>query len=293
MHSSATRAKPIDRCAAVRELLPAYVEQELNEAAAGRVQAHLSSCAECRKEASRYRTALHALNARTPAQPGDLYPAFAARLARQSRPSPARRLRWAATCACAALTLAAGAFVLSSRAPRQVGPGPLIHAAVGAPQAPAPSAGVQLAQKPAADATTTNSEPPPAQDAVSPAASSADPSAQAQPSPTARRTKRHVHRAHIEPASFLDVVPRVGATARQQMEDRAHTAASPASAGSSGLPTATPNASHPGARPIRYVPAVDERIRVGDRVSRVKGEAGIDAQGRITVIRVTADTVEE
>jgi hypothetical protein len=95
--------KQLNRCHKFRDKLSAFAAGELNPSEMEQVQEHIRSCPACSAEAEQYRSALTLLrDAPQAPPPGDLYPSFAARLAREDKALDVKRmrLRWASAAVC-------------------------------------------------------------------------------------------------------------------------------------------------------------------------------------------------
>jgi predicted anti-sigma-YlaC factor YlaD len=81
-------------CGKVQDLLPAYLDRALQGAPSIQVEQHLAHCAPCAAATEDYRLAVGALERAAAAPAADLWPAMAARLAREPSRQPLRK-RWA------------------------------------------------------------------------------------------------------------------------------------------------------------------------------------------------------
>lgn len=269
------------RCGDVRGRLDAYVEQELTADEAAGIRAHLDRCAVCRIEEARVRRALEPL--RQPelkSMPASVAQGLYARLAAMPAPRQRRvgRLRLAG--ALASVLLLSVCFAVAWR-PDASGP-------TNAPEyAGAPRATPSNAAMPDRDAKP-DLEPPPriAEEAalamVREVRSGPDPD-----QPRAPMVRRIGRKRPVNPApevAFLDVADSRGITARELLQRRSAPAAPDQAEGAERRPLFL--------RPGRVEETLNERVRIGDQVTELHGEAEWDASGRLMAMRVRAETSE-
>ncbi|MCC6729777.1 MAG: zf-HC2 domain-containing protein [Chthonomonadales bacterium] len=299
-------------CRNARALLPAYVAGELTEREQRLVRSHLDRCGACGAEEGAMRGALSLLAARAPrAAPPDLWAGLQARIDLEAprRPGPTGAPRWALGAACALLvaltawaTISVGrvgptsAAVGPARQPlvalvvEPVSPSSRLQAADANAPAQAREAGPSAALPAQAEPRSRSGPAPPAPER-----------AEAEPSP-ARRARRAPRRQRLTaapppaPSSFLDVRDASGRSARDVMRlaearriDRAARADARELTRPEAVTVPAPMAEARGRRPVVFVEVPEERVRVGDRVMRVRGESGWDARGQLAVIRVRAE----
>ena len=200
----------ISRCKEVRDRLGAYVDGDVPAAEHELIARHLRICAECRREEQALRRALEALKSSRPdGAPDSLLARFHAGLAEPQPvilrvPLMARTAVGLAT----ALVLITLVWALPWRAPNhapittQRGPSTTaFRAADAGARAPRASSSVKSPRlrRRVASAAALN--------VVSPHRTE----------PEARSARLYRPKRHREPAHFLDVVPAVGPTARQQL----------------------------------------------------------------------------
>lgn len=255
MQPRETERRPLSRCAEARRLLSAFAENELSAEERRRVLGHIEICSACSREAADYEAALAVFASACPAEaPPDLFASVSARIdrieARRRRFSST--LRWAATAACLLLVVGAGAVTaryLSLSASQNSAPPRT--AAVEEGQLDAPKTGNGREDPFVADASPNPGKLPP---------------------------KRNVP----PPASFEDVQDERGESLRS-LRNRRVTSAEPLPGPWDHLPDVPEDR-----KPVTIEAAVDERIRLGDMVTIIRGESGYDAKGRLALIRLDA-----
>lgn len=274
--------KPIGktRCPESRALLPSYVEGELRPEDRERVAGHLQICSACRAEEKQFRASLGALAASEHVSaPSDLYAGFSTRLyaAENAFRVRAMRMRFAGAAACLLLVTAVGAKPLLIRyfapAPEEDGIVKIV---------PEPSAVITFKhdRKVAARKASGAGRIAVKDDSsiVTPAPPVAEPR-----KPSIRR-KPDV--SGPPPLDFLDIQPKEGLSAREQI---ASGEARGTSVGSDAVPV----------RPDRSVNSFDnpgfiaernERIQVGDTVTTVKTGYQLDVEGRRKVVNINIGT---
>jgi hypothetical protein len=306
----------LNRCPDARALLPEYVEGELSSAETARVAGHLQLCGGCRAEEARFRQAMGLLSApRSLPEHGDLYAGFAAKLDRHEnrfRLRP-RQLRWAGSLACLLLVVGVSASVVQMgwlRGPDK----PRIDVGI-APPAPLPHPDVVKGEKnhlngivpksmDKGDPSEVVTPEPDVPEITIPKDELTVPS----PDPVIAREERPERRGSrgVEgsdgPPSFTAVRDKHGRTASDLFRERRTAAASaPKRTVRDIVDPVQPNAGVT-ADPAPYavnmpsapnvsviVPSKEERVRVGDRVTRVRRETGYDADGELALIRIKAE----
>lgn len=285
----------IGRCREARELLPAFVEDELEADKLDRLSLHLKSCADCRFQEAQYRRALGVLDSpavRAPEFVGDLYPGFLAKLeARRPAIHRTPRLQWAAALACLVLVVAVGAAPLRHwLATRSHGneraPTPSVMA-TGIPNL-LPPRGVPGSEIPNGVGPNISKQPNRFVEKAVPDHVDVDSTIQQSDESVdnnQRGSKRvaSMDRRNGQPRSFLDVRAADGSNARDliaRISKRSDGAAP-------GEQAITPK----DLRPSNDLVAVrEERVQVGEKVTQVKTGYETDSAGRRTGIHVEIGT---
>jgi len=283
------------RCKEVISRLDAFVEGELAEPEEQVVREHLAGCATCRRERDRIARAMGALHSvARPAVPEGvrrgLYARIAELEARRLRPAFLRPL---AVGLAAVLLVAAGAawvqFSPNSREDRER------RSAVTRPVRPALShtdpIGPRLAM--------VQPAPPPEPSGAK--QSSVEPNAKTVSGSAVRTPKRSTHYRKTAPApipeSFLDVADSRGITARDLIEARSgmpitlQTPPLPLDGDGQPVVQHRPRAVRP--PELRTAETLNERVRIGERVTELHGVAQWDENGRLRTMHVRAETVED
>jgi len=298
------RQKPLPRlCAETECVLPAYVEGELSPALAERVRVHLEGCRRCRESEGGYRAALAALCSAPRLQaPDDVRAGFHAllreRIAREA--ARAAALRWAGAAACLLIVGVAGARIVSKGSdaartepspavrgstlssssaapPRQPLSSHAAPATLGAPSGAAGSHGPAPLVAPASRSSETGGSP-----VVT---------AQATPGADRASAARPRGRRPVTSVAFLDVRDASGRSARELLQRVARHERLPAASDRWPVPTGPGSAAAPSPdrRPVVVAETMDERVRLGGETLRVTGERGVDATGRLALLRVRAE----
>jgi hypothetical protein len=309
----------LNRCADVSALLPGYVEGELSAAENRRVAGHLEICAACRREETEYRQAMGLLRApRETARPGDLYAGFAAKLAKHETTSARRQLqlRWAGMAACLLLIAGAGAsrLLLNGQGLEKV------RAIIPDKKIAAATSPDRTNRAPGQEKVIVKNIPTPdnidvkdrTDDMFAPPFVSAAPSRSALsggPNTNSdypvRRQPHATHHNTVKPAQIAlrsagneaidrstpHGVPGPG-VADGGMTDRM-SEAMPAGTVDEKLDTAAlGKIAIPARKPVCIVQDMNERVRVGDTVTNIKADSGWDANGRLALIRIKAETIQ-
>jgi len=285
---------PSARCREIRARLDAYVEHELSADAAAAVRAHLDGCPVCRTEETRIVRALLPLRAWTPGQaPSDLAAGLHARIAAMQ--APHRRNVWRLQIAGAAASVLLVAVCIATGL-RHNSPG--MSASDDAPVGRALRSGTETTPRAAANIPAPGSSIAPSSElkalrapgatlAPAPGTVPTPATADARPPRTART------RPTPAPRSFLDVADSRGVTARALMSGvaRRPEANPDASNVTQPLPATVVRRTAP-QPPPRFEQTLNERVRVGDQVTELYGEAKWDESGRLRAIRVRAETAD-
>jgi hypothetical protein len=279
-----------------------------------RVAGHLEICAACRQEEARYRRSLALLRAapRVPC-PDDLHSAFTARLRRCNTRAyrVQRSLRWAMGAACLLLITGASASFLNvqfqfwkianlaEKPLPKVTPSPVAPPVISHPASPVRKEGqvppvVPLEGDPPAS-TSGNI----AANRIAPAPV-VEPTNRAQPPRrVALPRRRPAAQRPSAFSSFLDVKALDGKSALDRIReaqdaDLRRAPLTPSSSSESereeGERLQRLKALHTRNKPVIIVPSLDEQVRVGDTVTQMRGEAGWDARGQLSMIRIKTNT---
>jgi hypothetical protein len=283
----------------VHLLLSAYVEGELTTAENRRVAGHLSLCAACRQEEAQYRLALSPLRAPTRrTAPADLHAGFYARLSRsETRARRSRmQLRWAAAMGALLLVVTSGASVWRAQIQRK-----------SSVSQPTPVVNISRNNRSVSEnrvtprGTITMKGSVPTEETTQNRVVWNDPSRQASGSESAKTNQNKINSGR-QPAynSFLDVRDRQGNTARELIKKRRRQnlpehdrQAILASANPREESRRNTDAAIWRGRKVRMEPTLDVRVGVGNAVTTVQGERGLDADGNLALIRMRVSTREE
>lgn len=264
-------------CREVSQLLPAFVECELEGSLQAHVQAHVARCAACAEEAKRYKGALGCLASvpRLKAPETMRLEIMALVRAEERRRQAARPFRWAAAAACMLLVVAASAVVLNRSGLNSEPVEPADHGKVVSPT-PVAAAADPLRREAPPSAIAKNqvvSAPVRARDA----------------------SPRAPSRVASAPVSFLDVKAKDGYSAREKIAMRRRAAAALAGSQLIGQGVPVPGAPRGDAgeftprEAVEYSQPQSERLMVGGNSSVVRTETGFDRQGKIAVIRIRVE----
>ncbi|MCX6361091.1 MAG: zf-HC2 domain-containing protein [Armatimonadetes bacterium] len=279
-----------DRCSQVRSLLPQLAAGEVTPTQADACRIHMAACAACRTESDAAVQAHRVLSAYRPAPPP---PGLDRRICHAARATRARRwspLRWAHAGGVLAAAAAVAACVQYSpvfRGGRTEAVAPV--APQSRPIVASPTkARVGRPQEPVLDAIA-----PAAPETSVVKASEASARSVRYGSPIRRRRARRA--VQPTPASFMDVRDASGVSARQIMARLREpslaagvnaNAAPDRSAGAAGL---RPGRNAVPGHPVYETQSSEGSVQVGRRRVRTSAEAGWDAQGRLSVIRLGAE----
>ncbi len=276
-----------DRCSQVRSLLPRLAAGEVTLAQSDACRIHLAACTACRSEADATVRAQRVLVAYRPAPPP---PGLDRRICQAARATRTRRwapLRWAQAGGLLAAAAAAAACV-------QLVPGLLaVRTEPGAPP-PQPVASEQAGPRGAAPPSAVRAAAgaglaPEAAVAKEPDGGSAEPTPPARIAGRRNRTRRP---ANPMPSSFMDVRDASGRSARQivaAMRDQGAAAGAVDGTGQDATASwRTGRIAVPG-RPVYETRTSEGSLQVGRRRVRTSAEAGWDAQGHLSVIRLGAE----
>lgn len=263
-------------CREVSQLLPAFVECELEGSLQARVQAHVARCAACSEEAQRYKGALGCLASvpRLKAPDSLRLEIMALVRAEERRRQAARPFRWAAAAACMLLVVAASAVVLSRGAHTSESVEPADHGKVVSPTPVAAAPGPLRSEAPTSDASKNQVVRAPVR-----------------PHAVSSRTASSRVSA---PVSFLDVKAKDGYSAREKIAMRQR-AASLVGSQLIGQGVPVPGAPRGDAgeftprEAVEYSQPHSEKLMVGGNSSVVRTETGFDRQGKIAVIRIRVE----
>lgn len=265
-------------CERVQEILDAYIEQELEAQLQEAVGQHLDRCSACRQEAEQLTQGLILLRSvpRKPAPDHVRERVLSAVSMMDSRRPVGWQLgRLAAGLAASALAVVCGAF-LWTHLPSQRE----TTSVANLPRPISPSSNL-----PRRDAPPVRVDNPPT--TVLPPVQVT--SREAVSEPARRRVEATPTRQSTRPTpppmpeSFLDVADSRGVTARDLMY---------------GQSRALPDAPHMGgysqvAAPGAAQETLNERVRIGERVTELQGFAEWDEKGRLRALRIRAETVDD
>ncbi|MBM3494396.1 MAG: zf-HC2 domain-containing protein [Armatimonadetes bacterium] len=295
------------RCLDIGSRLAAYIEQELSVAEARLVRAHLERCPVCRADAARMGRALEGLRRLQPvALPTDLRGQLFARIALSERPArPALgRLRWAGAAAALALAVVSTAVVMRTgrdAGTRAAGPS-AVRIETAKSREPIAAMDPVSAMDPISAMDPSRERPvsgPPlgvTPQPIGPGSAPAQPLA-AQPD----RRLASAGKPLGAPESMLDVADKRGVTARILLADRDRAKADRvARAYWDGEKADGVEPRTTGLRPAGHAynasmdgpsPGWNDRVRIGDTVTELRGEAEWDDSGRLRTMRVSAETL--
>ncbi|HSV74077.1 MAG TPA: zf-HC2 domain-containing protein [Chthonomonadales bacterium] len=291
-------------------MLPAYVEGELPPALRERVGAHVAGCARCRASERAYSLALGALGAAPRFEaPADLRAGFRALLRDRVARDAARvsALRWAGAAACLLLVGVAGTHMVVGGGSTGAGRAPASQVAVsapaGAPVGPAPHAtdagslsrdagSLTRALGPASQRGSASAQVADSRQSVpqatGPSAGPGSPDAPAQ-----RRIATQTPASQQSgPVGFLDVRDASGRSARDLIRLAGARTVAPEPAEHQTVPADAESAvgpPPPARRAVLVAEILDERVQVGAATIRLTGERGVDANGRLALLRVRAE----
>ncbi len=297
------------RCPEARELLPAYVENELSPVENSRLAGHLSVCPDCRREEAHFRRALGYIGSdpiKQVERAGDLYTGFAAKLeAANRRPLGRPRLQWAVALASLAVVVVAGAGpVANLLAKRNAVPAivslPAIPRREIAPSNVSPKQEQRIVNVPQLTDRNPDREEPSAPTPTVTTNETGQGNNQVENPITENRKPegpvyRHNKRGHrIEQqdhTDFMDVRDDSGRSLRDRLKER--TVSSAQGPSDNSLPSVKDNRRQPELQePVQspLVPVREERVQVGNRVTKVKTGYREDAEGNKTGIEINIST---
>lgn len=275
-------------CRAFQEIVDAYVEDELQGDAAAKASRHVETCERCRRDAEMLAAAMASLRSVDPGpSPERVRTGVFARVAELDRRTSPRPLliRWGA--AAAALALVAVGFSMVRHAALRPAEKRPVQVRTAVPRAATESGPSFKAQ--------TVPEPAAMELAQSPVNVASAPQTQAKtpPHPRSNRVRREAQPSGTRtavsmPDSFLDVADSRGITARDLLEARSELARA-----LRPLPQVQETGPRAEAQGGWRQQTLNERVRVGDSVTELLGEAEWDATGRLKGMRIQAATVEE
>lgn len=265
-------------CERVQEILDAYIEQELETHLQDAVRQHLDRCAACRQEAEQLAQGLSLLRSfpRRPA-PEHVRDRVLSAISVMDRPRPMgwRLGRLAAGLAASVLAVICGALVWTFLPSRQDTPS----------VASLPKPIAQSSNLPRPDAPPVPVDKPPT--TVMPSVQVASREAVAEPArrrvPSAPTRQSTSPTPPAMPESFLDVADSRGVTARDLMYGQSQTLAGAREVGVYSQ-VAAPGVAQE---------TLNERVRIGERVTELQGFAEWDETGRLRAMRIRAETVDD